>query len=423
MGRQPAQLVEQQRALGRRLATFREAAGLFQADIARSVPCHRTTVTHAEAGSQLPDSHFWETVDRAVGVNGALLATYDSLIQAKESYKADQITVRRARARAMTQEMDAARSLQVRGARNLASRPLADARQLTSQLNDIAQRYEALPSASLLAEAGQCHASIALLLHYAQGESMRREPHTAATTSAILMSQLVWDVSGRLDYTTTVAYCDEAIEHGRECGDTIAVAHAELRKGFAALYGRAAIRDPRVGLNFAQAAAERSHGVSDALRGLSLLHVGEAYAMLGEYRQCERALGAAEASFGHIDRDDPGANFYPPTQLGRLAGSCYLFLGHPERAEPLLDATAKALHARHKTRSLVLGNLALAHLRQRKMEAATATLHEAIDLLEGTRGGGGLTVVFGAARELYPWRNEQAVHDVQDRLLALVAWT
>jgi Helix-turn-helix domain len=423
MGRQPAQLVEQQRALGRCLTTFREAAGLFQADIARSVPCHRTTVTHAEAGSQLPDSHFWETADRVVGANGVLLATYDSLIQAKESHKADQIAVRRARARAMTQEMDAARSSQERGVRNLASRPLADARQLTSQLDDIAQRYETLPSASLLAEAGQCHASIALLLRYAQSEPMRRELHTAATASAILMSQLVWDVSGRRDYTTTVAYCDEAIAHGRECSDAIAVAHAELRKGFAALYGRATMRNSRVGLNFAQAAAEHSRGESDALRGLSLLHVGEAYAMLGERRQCEWALGAAEASFGQIDRDDPGANFYSPTQFGRLAGSCYLFLGHPEQAEPLLDATAKALHARPKTRSLVLGNLALAYLRQRQMEAATATLHDAIDLLEGTCGGGGLTVVFGVGRELYPWRNEQAVHDIQDRLLALVART
>ncbi|MGH3831477.1 MAG: hypothetical protein ACRDRS_13700 [Pseudonocardiaceae bacterium] len=250
---------------------------------------------------------------------------------------------------------------------------------------------------------------------------MRRELHTAAATSAVLLSQLVWDVSQRRDYTTTVAYCDEAIAHGRECGEAIAVAHAELRKGFAALYGRTAIKDPRAGLNFAQAAAEHSCGKSHALRGLSLLHVGEAYAMLGEHRQCESALGAAETSFGQIKGDDPGAHVYSPTQLGRLAGSCYLFLGHPERAEPLLDATAKALHARHKTRSLVLGNLALAYLRQRQLEAATATLHEAIDLLEDTRGGGGLTVVFGAARELYPWRNEQAVHDVQDRLLALVA--
>ena len=69
----------------------------------------------------------------------------------------------------------------------------------------------------------------------------------------------------------------------------------------------------------------------------------------------------------------------------------------------------------------VLGNLALAYLRQRQLDAATATLHEAIDLLEASRGGAGLTVVFSAGRELYPWRAEPAVHDVQDRLLALVA--
>ena len=63
----------------------------------------------------------------------------------------------------------------------------------------------------------------------------------------------------------------------------------------------------------------------------------------------------------------------------------------------------------------------LAYLRQRQLDAATATLHEAIDLLEASRGGDGLTVVFSAGRELYPWRAEPAVHDVQDRLLALVA--
>jgi len=88
----------------------------------------------------------------------------------------------------------------------------------------------------------------------------------------------------------------------------------------------------------AQAAAEHSSGKSDALHGFSLLHVGQAYAMLGEHK--------------------------------------------------------------------------VAHLRQQRMEAATAVLHEAIDLVENTHGSGGLTVVFGAARELYPWRNEQAVHDV-----------
>jgi hypothetical protein len=98
MARQSPELVEQQRALGRHLATLREAAGLYQTDIARAVPCHRTTVTHAEAGSQLPDAGFWETADRVVGGHGALIAKYDALIQAREAHKADQRAVRRARA-------------------------------------------------------------------------------------------------------------------------------------------------------------------------------------------------------------------------------------------------------------------------------------------------------------------------------------
>jgi hypothetical protein len=62
----------------------RQAAGLYQTDIARAVPCHRTNVAHAEAGDQLPNTHFWETADRVVGAKGALVARYDALIQARQ---------------------------------------------------------------------------------------------------------------------------------------------------------------------------------------------------------------------------------------------------------------------------------------------------------------------------------------------------
>lgn len=379
------------------LVSMRKAAGFSQERLAEVVGVERSTVQRWERGQRCPQPWARPELARALGISDQELAEL------------------------LDEPAEPERSSRAPGAPNLEVLPLTNSHQLTAQLADIALRYETLPSASLLAEAGQCHASIALQLRHEQREPMRQKLHAAATISAILMSQLVWDVSQRRDYVTTMAYCDGAIAHGRECGDVLAVAHGELRKGFAVLYGRSERRDPLRGLSFAQAAAEHSCGVSDALRGLSLLHVGEAYAMLGEHRQCERALGAAEAALAQIDGDDPGASFYSPTQLGRLTGSCYLFLGHPERAEPFLEATAEALRSRHKTRSLVLGNLALAYLRQRQLEAATATLHEAIDVLEGTRGGGGLTVVFSAARELYPWRHEQAVHDVQDRLLALLA--
>jgi len=67
-----------------------------------------------------------------------------------------------------------------------------------------------------------------------------------------------------------------------------------------------------------------------------------------------------------------------------------------------------------------LGNLALAHVHQRDIEQAATVLHRAIDLLEVSRGGGGLNVVSAAVRELRPWRQEQAVQDVHERLLELM---
>jgi len=47
-------------------------------------------------------------------------------------------------------------------------------------------------------------------------------------------------------------------------------------------------------------------------------------------------------------------------------------------------------------------------------------LHRAIDLLEVSRGGGGLNVVSAAVRELHPWRNQPDVQDMNERLLALM---
>lgn len=62
----------------------------------------------------------------------------------------------------------------------------------------------------------------------------------------------------------------------------------------------------------------------------------------------------------------------------------------------------------------MLGNLATSHIRRRRPDAATTTLHQAIDLLEQGRGGAGMSVVLAAGRELNPWRSEAAVQDVHD---------
>jgi len=427
------------------LVAARKAAGFTQESLATKVGVERTTVFRWESGETVPTP--WsrpglaallgisnDQLTRLLGQPTADTATSTAPPDEHPAQPPEPTTTTHhaatgllpARGTAENGESVSTVLVHMHTERVLSPRPAGQVDptaidELTAQVADIAMRYETRPSASLLAEAGQCHAALSFLLGNGGSEKARRDLHRTATTSATLLSQLIWDASGRRDGAATLAYCDQAIDHATECGDVVSAANAELRKAYVALYGLTETRDPRTGLVNAQAAAHQSRPVSDALHGLAQLHVGEAFAMLGEYRQCERALSDAETALGRTTPEDAGAGAFSPSQFGRLAGSCYLFLGSPERAEPFLTRTAEQLHDRPKTRSLVLGNLALSYLRQRRLDAATATLHSAVDLLEQSRGGGGMTVVFGAARELYPWRAEPAVHDIHDRLLGLMA--
>jgi len=288
---------------------------------------------------------------------------------------------------------------------------------LREQVQRLDEQYDHAPSAALLAAAGQLHGQVLFLRDHAMTGRVRRELWVAELESATLMGQLVWDASQRRDHTTAVRYFDQAIAAARQVRDVVAEANAELRKSFVALYGR---NDPRAGLVLAQRAAVASQHDSHVVTGLALLHVGEAYAMLGDETSCVDALGAAEGHFGRITPDDPAGPLFCPSQSGRLTGSCMLSLGKPAKAELVLEATRQLLRRRNKPTAIVLGNLALAGIRQHKLDHAVARLHKAIDVVEQTRGGGGLNVIFMAARELRPWRNERAVQDVSDRLLTLM---
>ena len=137
--------------------------------------------------------------------------------------------------------------------------------------------------------------------------------------------------------------------------------------------------------------------------------------MLGDRRQCEAALGAAEAHLQAMETTDPAHGLLSADRLGRIQGACYLALGDSAKAGSILESTARRLQGRHKSKAIILGNLALAHVRQRDVEQAATVLHRAIDLLEVSRGGGGLNLVSAAVRELHPWRDKPVVQDVHER--------
>lgn len=129
---------------------------------------------------------------------------------------------------------------------------------LAAQVEGTAGRYEAEMSASLLVEAAQQHAALRQLLGGSGSERVLRQLHQAIAVSAELLGQLVWDASGRRDGVAATGYCNVAIDHAMHCGDHVTAANGELRKAYVSLYGSGDQRNPREGLDRAQAAARQA---------------------------------------------------------------------------------------------------------------------------------------------------------------------
>ncbi|MGW5014901.1 hypothetical protein ACWEOR_22795, partial [Micromonospora chalcea] len=92
----------------------------------------------------------------------------------------------------------------------------------------------------------------------------------------------------------------------------------------------------------------------------------------------------------------------------------------PQISNTHLEEARQLIAARRKSTAVVLGNLALASILHRDVDAATSHLRQTIEVIERTRAGGGLNLAFAAARQLRPWRDLPSVEDVNDRLFTLM---
>ncbi|MEO3849555.1 helix-turn-helix transcriptional regulator [Streptomyces sp. B8F3] len=380
-----------------RLAQRRKACGYTQESFADHLGVERSTVGRWESADTEPQPWLRPRMARALNLA-------DDDLQAL----LDDITV--------IQRQPSERMAFV--LQNPASADLVAVASLHERVRQLDESYDTASSTSLMGAAGQVHGQVKVLRQHAASARVRRALFEVESDSATLMSQLVWDVSQRRDHRAPLRYLDEAVTAARHGRDATTEAYAVLRKSFVALYGE---KDPMRGGQLADQAAAIAQFTSPSLTGLALLHVAEAHAMTDRPTECETALEAAESQFYKVGDDDVAAPYYTINEYNRLAGSCYLFLGLPERAEPILRSAATALRAKKKSQAITLGNLTLALIRQRKLDEATATMHRTIDAVELTRGGGGLNVAFSAGRELRPWRHESWAQEINDRLLALMA--
>jgi transcriptional regulator with XRE-family HTH domain len=424
MARQPGHLVEQQRTLGRYLAALREAAGLYQADIARAVPCHRTTVTHAEAGSQLPDAAFWEIADRVVGANGALIASYDQLIQAKSAHLAQQQANRRARAQATAQRLttgfssrpDRASSMSARDDRQwglvagalggssedmmrrellrllsmagvLVTTPSADEQlgqwdcsSITSgrfdnvAVADYAAMNEHLWRVFVLSKSKG--AALPLVrdqldvlifnLNRSQGISTHRRLCALASELLQLAGEIFFDANKYSD----AAYCYTlAAVAGREADVFDLWACAMTRHAFIEMYERRFDKAASM-LELAARFARRGDGALSTRYWVSSVQA-QAFAGLGKLAACQRALDAAE-QVRELSGDASNGGWlrFDGSRLAEERGACYVQLRRSDLAENALGDAGPRPHHHDRTSNRLTTNS--------KNNPAPLTLHRVL---------------------------------------------
>jgi transcriptional regulator with XRE-family HTH domain len=380
-----------------RFAERRKSVGLSQEGLAEALSVDRSTVVRWESGESEPQPSIRRRLARVLGVSTDELT---GLLMPGEAPGSD--------------DSDRLRFV----LEHPGSADIVTVAALRREVQQLDEQYVHVPSVTLLAPAGQCLGQVRYLCAHAASSRVRRELLSLEAEAAILMGQLVWDASQRRDRASARMYFDQAIAAAGQVRDPAAHGLALLRIAMIALYGE---RDPAAGLPIAQFAAETSKRASDVLAGLATLHIAEAHAMHGDRAGCEQALAAADGALGRVDASDAAFELYSEAQAGRMAGSCYLSLSDDRRAQGLLEATAAAMSDQSKAKAVVLGNLALALIRQGQLDEAAGRLHQAIDVIQLNWGAGGLNLVFSAARELRPWRSAPAVREVTDRLLTLMA--
>jgi transcriptional regulator with XRE-family HTH domain len=305
---------------------------------------------------------------------------------------------------------------------------LVTAALLREKVRHLEGAYDSTPSTLLLGSAGQLHGQVVCLREQTTSARVRKALFEVEAESATFMGQLTWDASQRRDHRRPILYLDQAIHAAHQIRDASARSYAVLRKSFVALYGE---RKPVKGRELAHEAAEIAGPVSPSLTGLALLHVAESNAMTGQRRNCESALASAESQLDLLSTREQGsrketdtldlaAGSYTASEFTRLAGSCYLFLGEHKRAQPILEKTVETVVGEPISQAIALGNLGLSLIRQRRPDEAAVVLHQTIDAVALTRGGGGLNVAFRAGRELAEWRHEPWAQEIHDRLLDLM---
>jgi transcriptional regulator with XRE-family HTH domain len=174
-------------------------------------------------------------------------------------------------------------------------------------------------------------------------------------------------------------WVDRSVAWATEAGDHGMVAYAMARKA------HLAAEQVDAGRTVGLAQAAQRYAVTRRMRAIAMLQEAHGHALAGEERA---ALGTLDNALNLASRasSDQGPGRYLSAGYVELQRSaCWLALGRPERAIPVLErelATLPAVHRRD--RGVYIARLARAYAASGDREQATATAREAREVAKAT---------------------------------------
>jgi hypothetical protein len=295
-------------------------------------------------------------------------------------------------------------------------------RQTVAQLEHVTASLEGLesqvsPRALLGPVVGHLN-TVAALLQGSIGLTLRRRLCSVAGETAGLAGWLAWDLEDR---RAAGAYFRAGIEAAQE---------AEDRPLGAYLVGSSCVQPayrerPHARLRRLQGRTS-GFSVSDAnptTRAWLVTLEAEAHALAGSEAASLRALDQAERIMDEADHEDatrrPRATFFSRAYLDGERGVALARLGRPGDAQQVLEVALGSLDPEMvKTRPRLLTALATAHVQQGNIDEACRIGADALALADGQQVTANLQDVRRLRLDLEPWRNTQAVQELDEQLAA-----
>ncbi|HEV7451345.1 MAG TPA: helix-turn-helix transcriptional regulator [Pseudonocardiaceae bacterium] len=180
-------------------------------------------------------------------------------------------------------------------------------------------------------------------------------------------------------------------------------------------YQVANLDDPHEAVLLARSATAGARGHASATtRALLYERVAWAHARAGELRHTERALSAVDTEYGRRRPDDDPEWVYwlDEDEITVMAGRCYVELGQPDRAIPLLTGVLERYDERQTRESALYTSwLAEAHVQAGDVEHAAVLAERTLELSSSTSSSRGDDRVMLLAQRLAAHRAMGAVRN------------